>query len=315
MNIIKLYQDYNIAFTQPGESSNAGQGWVQTNCPFCDDPSDHLGYNLDGDYFNCWRCGFHDLYETLAKLTGRTKGEMYRVAQEYGGLRGRDRAYYRQNEQPAVKINRHPFKLPTGTTDLTLRHRTYLKNRGFDPDKLEREWGLMGTGPVSSLKTGDRETDYRHRILAPIWWDGNMVSFQTRDITGRHSRKYLACPKERELVHHKDILYMSRHTKGEMLGKIPLGVCVEGITDVWRFGGSAFATFGIEYTEAQIREMTRLFTEVIVIFDPEPQAQKQAQKLVGELQFMGTISDYIIPDKDPGSMTEEEAKKFLEQTL
>lgn len=301
MNILKLYQDFNIQFNEEGQSHHATEGWVQTNCPFCDDPSDHLGYNLQKGYFNCWRCGWHTKESVIAKLLNISEHEAYSIIKQYGGT-GRST---RQPLSTTIQRERGQLEppLPSGTTALTLRHKTYLKQRGFNPDRLEAEWGLLGTGPVAPL--GD--LDYRHRIIAPIYWHGKIVSFQARDITGRQDPKYLFCPPELELIPNTNLLY----GKQEVWGSLAFGICVEGITDVWRFGPVAFATFGTEVTVTQKFMITQNFRKVAILFDPEEDAHARARKLQADLSFRGIYARVFKSEVDPGAMTQDEADKAL----
>jgi len=184
-------------------------------------------------------------------------------------------------------------------------HRKYLIRRKFDPDKLEREWGLLGTGPVSRL---DR-INYSRRILIPIHWDGKLVSFQTRDITGRSELKYLACSLEREKIPHKTILYGKQEAWNDT------GICVEGVTDVWRLGPAAFAVFGIEYKPQQVRLIAKTFHRVAVVFDDDPQAVVQADKLVAELRFRGVDAWRVDIVGDPGDMDQDDADYLVREIV
>src|SRR5690606_7407018 len=98
------------------------------------------------------------------------------------------------------------------------------------------------------------------------------VSFQARDITGRSEAKYLACPRERERIHHKHIVYgrgLPRRSRTLIV--------VEGPLDVWRLGGRAVATFGIKFTMEQVLTIADLADKFLVLYDAEPQAQEQAR--------------------------------------
>ena len=164
---------------------------------------------------------------------------------------------------------------------------------------------MLGTGPVSSLDG----INYKFRIVTPIFWQGEQVSFQARDITNKSKLKYITCPKDRELIHHKHILYSSSVLPSYT------GIIVEGKTDVWRFGDSAYATFGIKYTPTQVRLIANMFKRVAVIFDDETQAIIQANKLVGELKFRGVDAWTVSIDGDPGSMKQSEADYLIKNII
>ena len=298
MNLTQLYQDYNIEYLTEG-NKHCAAGWINTHCCFCaGERNYHLGYNLSEDYYHCWRCGGHSAPKVISKLIGVTESEAKKLLRKY-------KIRISVSKEPVVKIRAKAHKLPSGVGIMKSHHRKYLAKRGFDPEKLEREWNLFGTGPVSLLDG----IDYKHRIIAPIYWDNEQVTFQARDISDRHALKYMACPKDRELIHHKHILYGKQSKWKET------GICVEGMTDVWRLGERSFATFGIQYTPMQLRLIAKLFKRVAVIFDDDPQAIKQSNKLVSELRFRGVQAWEIEIDGDPGSMEQDDADYLTKNLL
>lgn len=296
MNIIKLYQDHNIPYATDGP--NCSPGWVVINCPHCDDPSMHLGYSLKENYFRCWRCGWKPINKTIAKLLNTNEGSVVPIISRYGGEAPR-------LKESVVRVGDKPFRYPSGIfPKLQNNHRQYLKSRGFDSDYLERLWSLQGTGPVSTLDG----IDYKNRIIVPIHWDGRIVSFQGRTV-GKGIPKYRACPQDREIIPHKTILYGKQ---GSWSGT---GICVEGVTDVWRLGSFAFATFGTTVTLAQIQQMSRYFKKVAVALDPDSSGNNAAESLIGELHLRGVKAWRAELDKDPGSMNREEAQVFVRHQL
>ena len=301
MDIIRLYQDFSVSFQTEGHK-HCRPGWVNTECPHCTgNPGLHLGYNLQDNYFVCWRCGFHPTISTIAKLIHTGESETRTVIKQYGLL------IPRLSKEPKVRIRAKAHRLPSNTVPLQSNHRHYLESRGFDPILLEREWNLLGTGPYSKLD----HIDYKHRIIIPFFWDTQQVSFDSRDITGKDIGRYKACPKDRELIPHKEILYGKQSEWKET------GICVEGPTDVWRLGVNSFATSGIKYTPKQVRVMSKSFKRIWVMFDDDPQALVQAKKLVAELRFRGVEAMLIesIIASDPGSMKQSDADYLIKQII
>jgi hypothetical protein len=171
---------------------------VNTECPHCTgNPGLHLGYNLQGNFYTCWRCGWQPVVPTIAKLLNLPYNQANTIVKQYGLL------VPKLIKEPQVKIRVKAHRLPSNAEPLNTTHRAYLSKRGFDPDLLERTWNLLGTGPYSKLDN----IDYRFRIIIPFIWDGQQVSFDSRDITGKDPGRYKACPKDRELIPHKEILY------------------------------------------------------------------------------------------------------------
>lgn len=299
MDLEKLYQDYNILYQTEGHK-HCRPGWANTPCPFCTGNAGlHLGGTLNGDRFFCWRCGYHHPKKVLSKLLGVKESEVPGIVAQYGG------ALRKKTEEKKIKIRRLSHRFPEPVDNLHLSHMKYLESRGFAPDKLIKEYNLMGTGPFSMLDG----INYKHRILAPIYWDDKQVSFQGRDITNKHPLKYMACPMDRELIHHKQILYGRQELWKDT------GIIVEGITDVWRLGELSAATFGIKYTAKQLRVISKTWKKVVVIFDDEKQAQKQAEILCSELRFRGIQAYNEKIQGDPGGLSQEDANYLVKNVL
>jgi 5S rRNA maturation endonuclease (ribonuclease M5)/transposase-like protein len=301
-----LFHDFGVD-TAPEGHKHSRPGWVNVECPFCSGEHEgyHLGYNIDEKYFYCWRCGRENTYSitnTIAKIIGVDKKFASKLAKQYDIYSKK-----RRKTNHVVTVNRKPHKLPTDTRDMTKRHKRYIEKRGFDPDLIEQQYGVLGTGPASVLDN----ISYKHRILIPIYYKGEQVSFQARDITGKSQKRYLACPKVREKIDHKHTLYGYDQCKSDT------AIVVEGFFDAWRFPRYAVATYGIEYTREQLILLSQ-FNRVITIFDPDEkgkQSQKQAKKLRKELTFRGVKCDNVILNADPADTPQEEADYLLKQLI
>lgn len=300
MNIEQLYIDYSIPIA-PMEHKHAHEGWVHVECPFCEgNVGYHLGFNIQDEYFMCWRCGWKAIEPAVAKLLNVSYTEAKKILLQYKFI-----SKY-TTRKAVVEINQKDHQFPSNTMPFNQNHTRYLESRNFDPERLERMWNLIGTGPISLLDG----LNYRHRILIPFIWNGQQVSFDSRDITGKHQAKYMACPKNRELIPHKSILY------GKQEKWKDTGICVEGPTDVWRFGECSFAVSGIKYTTKQVREIAKAFKRVAVCFDGgESVARKQANALVADLNFRGVEAWRVDIVGDPGSMGQSEANYLVKQLI
>lgn len=308
MDIVQLYQDFSVDFVTEGHK-HARAGWVNVECPWCTgNPGYHLSYNIQGDFYLCWRCGWHPTSPTVSKLIHLAEKEVEKLLKRYG-LRPS-----RIISKPQVKENIKEHKLPSNVHPLISNHIRYLQARNFDDILIPKIWTLSGTGPVSQLDG----LNFKFRIIIPIIWNSQQVSFTSRDIIGNTDIRYLTCPANREIIQHKKILY------GKQENWKSTGICVEGPTDVWRLGVHSFATFGIKYTNSQLRQITKAFKRVAIFFDNDPQADIQAQKLVGELKFRG-VDAFQIPWRgglleamkgaDPGSIKQEDADYLVKQII
>ena len=297
MALKDLLEEYGIEIWTQG--NNVSPGFVNMRCVWCDDHSNHLGLSLQREYFHCWRCGWHPVEETIAKLLNVNLRTARQLVRQY---RSTPSVPVETPSVPATSAPSKPFRFPPNTGPLQPAHRKYLRARRFSPAELCSTWNIQGIGAGGILDG----VNYSHRILIPIYWQGRVVSFQTRAITKTQYR-YISCPKPREIIHYKHILYIHPEWQERW------GICVEGPTDVWRLGKCAFSLFGISYTHKQVMCIAQRFDKVAILFDPEPDAQEQARKLASELSLAGVKVIVLqgIKGKDPASLNETEIKSLI----
>lgn len=296
---LKFLRAYRIPHTTEG--NRARRGWVQISCPFCGggERGWDLGISLIDGRCSCWRCRGKHVVQVIRALLRCSAEEAEKIYKQH-----LVRTVI-HDDRPAVQTPvSTSLKLPSGCEPLCGldRHKNYLLRRNFDPDLLERFYGLRGTGPTG---------DYKHRIIAPITLDGRLVSYQGRDITGKveKDRRYKACAMKDEIIHHKKILY------GLDLATGTSCVVVEGITDKWRLGPGAVATFGTGFKEEQAALLYKRFRRIFVLFDPEPQAQAVAQQLGDFLANMGreVVFPDLETDLDPGDLSQDDANAVMRE--
>jgi len=303
MEIERLFRDFGIEIAPEG-NRHYRPGWINIVCPYCTgNPGYHLGFDKTQHYFFCWRCGWHPFLPTISTLLNLNTSETRGLIKKY------DLSIdFTQHSKKRIKdriINHSVHTFPSNTTKMLEPHKKYLESRNFDPEKLEVEWGLVGTGPISNLGN----LSFARRIIIPIIWERMQVSFTSRDITNKHPIRYLTCPKDSEYIHHKFILYGNQKKWTNSI------ICVEGPTDVWRLGSMACATFGIKYTNYQISELSERFDNILVYFDDDPQAIQQAEKLVAELTFRGKRARKITLPGDPASLSQDDADYLVKQFI
>lgn len=291
--ILQALERSGVVLTQKGKHST--KGWVQMECPFCvGSPGYHLGYNLSGRYFHCWRCGWKPVALVLKTMTSLPADVIWSIFKESRTRSGKNAVIYDRTKPPHAPVIELPKEAVPG---LLPRAKRYLARRGFLPTKLERLWGLYTVGPFGR---------YKHRIIIPVTMEGRLVSFQARDYTGKAPAKYLA-PPGNDIK--KTVYGWDRIADG-------CAIIVEGVTDVWRLGPGAVAVFGTGW-KAEQRNLLSTLRKVLIAFDPEPDAQKRAEKLGHELAMAGVGVRILegLPT-DPGDLKPDEVEEvrrvFLE---
>lgn len=289
---ISFLDDYNIPHETEGK--NCSPGYVNIQCPMCEDDSNHGGFNIQKEFYTCWKCKRYSIIYIIRELLGvgwNQAAQIYYVYNiEHHGLKERKKISTPPNKIKLPKKSQYP--LPT-------RHRKYLEDRNFDPKKLEKEFHLHGTGTTGN---------YRLRIIAPVFYKKRLVSYQGRDITNQQKLRYKGCKIENEIIHHKNILYNQDNCKNR-------AVVVEGITDAWRLGANACATFGTGWTRLQLQEMIKTFDTLFILYDKEDEAQEKAEKLALHFSsFHRKVAEIITLDADdPASMSQDDARHLMRE--
>jgi hypothetical protein len=314
-DITSLLQDHAIPFTTTGK--NSSPGWINTQCCFCPDHSDHLGFNLAKEYVVCRKCGYHPLDATIAALLSLPVQEARRLIRQYRtGRPTRVEPIITPVRPDLVKLPGKPLVIPPQFC-ATMPAKApimaggyivppplkYLQKRGFTGDHLNQ---LIDT---YQLRDGGVVGPYSHRIIAPVYFDGNLVSYQGRDYTGKSPLKYKACPKAEEVREHKHCLYGMDLVKGDTV------VVVEGVVDAWKLGPGAVATFGTSFTWPQVRLLVERWGKRVILFDRD--AKEQAYKLANALSgFHGETTIAFLDDlKDPGELSVEKGREIIHAFL
>lgn len=297
-DVEKFCLDHHI-LTHPAGSKNVPSGCVGISCPFCGDSSNHMHFRLGTFAVKCWRCGKHRVVDAVGSLLRVPEAEARAIVARYVS----DVSAPLQPAPPRVAAE--AVKWPGGTGTLMEIHQRYLLDRLFDPFKIEREWGVRGTNHI--------DPNYKFRLIAPILFNHQIISYQARDVTGQQIPKYRACPPEHEVMSHKDVLYGYDKAIGSSI------VIVEGITDVWRLGAGAVATFGTKWTTAQALQIVQhpSLNRVFVLFDPDEAGQLGGTELYHFLRgFMENVELLQLEGfSDPGSMPQSEARYLMIKEL
>lgn len=297
-NFQKFLNDYNIPI--PEGSKNTGQNWINIRCPFgCGDTTNHLGFNTKDNYFSCWKCsdekgsGFHSIESVIEKLLPYEDSSI--ILKKYNSnIIYNKKLHKKLNKKSNIKI-----KLPG--EDLKPVHRKYLIRRKYVPDYIIDKYKIKG-----SLHIGK----YRYRLIIPIFYNKELVTFQTRALNNNGTR-YINCDPEKEIIPIKHILYNIDNCKKNYC------VLVEGVMKVWRLGDNSLACLGKNYTSQQLNLLVQRYKKVYVWLDNDKDkkinyGQKKAKKICQELNNLGIETFNIISDIAPDNISQKEADDFME---
>ena len=285
MTFAELLQEYNIDYLEEGHE-HCRDGWLQLDCPRCTKNQQHyrLGYNVRFGYMNCWLCGKMRPSEFLREMTNIPWKELQDALSNV----------VREVSVEKEKVT-GTYTEPFGVSAMLRVHREYLRERGFPAKKTARLWEVGGIGG-----TGGR-LDWR--LFIPVIYKGRRVSWTTRHMRQDHTGRYISARPSEETHPHKHLLYGEDYARNGI-------IIVEAPTDVWNIGPGAVATFGTDYTPAQLEKMTRYPTRVIC-YDPTPDAQAKAKELRNSLSvFPGQTINVFLDADDPGEASDEEVRKI-----
>jgi DNA primase len=283
---IRFLTEHNIDYSTFGK--NVQKGWAGITCPMCGDVSNHGGFNLDGGYYNCWKCGGHSVITIIKSLLNCTYNEADRIYNEFS-----DKYVIHKLNEKKKKVKK--VTLP-GSGNLLSCDRKYLQKRGFDPDYIVNRYQVKGSEIMG---------DWRYRIIIPIIYQGRIVAFQGRDVTNKQYLRYKTLEKEMCIVDPKSTFYGIDQIQGDTVA------VVEGVIDCWKMGEGFIASLGKNITSHQIKLLLR-FKRVFWLIDCNDERSKEfAEKAAKDVSVFGV--ECIIFDMqnkcDPGELTEREVKE------
>jgi hypothetical protein len=293
LDFVKLCKDYNIPCDTEGSSHHYHEGWAQTHCPFCTDGNNgwHLGFSLTGGHLNCWRCGSHSAYDFLLAIFKSQRISIKNLFRQYS------------IKSIATKIKekerRKKVKQPPSLYPLTKKYLKKLKKKKFDLKSLINNWDLSMTKGLSG--------EWNWRIIVPIKdSENNIVAYTGRAIDPDKKPRWLNSKNEDMAIDPKKLIYGIEKIVNRVL-------IVEGPSDVWRMGPGAVGLFGIDWKVEQA-SILKDFYYRFIMFDPEKEAQKQAEKLAKWLApFPGETEIITGMKTDPGDLSQVEADNIMKE--
>lgn len=328
MDWVRFLDENNIHYVTRGPNTKRGE--VSINCPMCgeDDPSEHLGINLQTGKWGCHRDGNHrgKASRTLIKaILGCSSPQAGLIVKQYShsdpdtleaalSVLEADYNNVIHHEEDLVKQAKHQMLGPQfkdfnhiKPRGITKRFFTYLADRGYDnPHNIIERYDLR------CALTGR----YKDRIIIPIRKGGELLGWTSRAIgSPKNAPRYLASSEDvKTTVFNYDDLKKG----GERL------FIVEGPFDAIKIDNHNFThapdvehtisyratcTFGTSLTVSQIallRSLVGKYEEAWVLFDRG--AEGPAENLA---TWLG-IKTVTLPDgiDDPGELKERHLERL-----
>lgn len=276
------------------------RGWTNTNCPFCRSPIDthcNGGFSETVPAYNCWRCGKHNWAQALSLILKVSPIEAKRLVGDTSS-----------EKMSRKKANGKNLSLP-GFETLTEREMSYLEGRGFDVVELQKKFGIRGGGIAG---------EWSYRIIIPIFYEGELVSWTGRSILSKEQINELNIPRYKNLsveasaINPKDVLFNIDNCRSDS------AIMVEGPFDVLKMGDDCCCSLGTSVTNAQKLLLSKRFKKVFLAFDNEPAAQEKARKLGREIYQLGIEVEVVdicgdFGKNDPGELSKDQVVRIKEE--
>ncbi len=291
-DIYAYLDSQNIHYKESGK--NIGRNFLGVCCPFCGDSSYHLGINKRTKGMTCWKCGRKNLLQFVQEIENVSKREAYTIIEKF---QDKELSYL---DIPDRIPTENDVQLPKGCTKnfpgLAI---DYLEQRNFDPEELIKTYNLY---------YGQITTNFQHRIIVPVYYKRELISYVGRDVTGKLQNKYRNSSIEESKIPVKDTLFNLDTVKDKV-------IIVEGVFDVFRLGRGTVATFGTKYKKEQIAKLIGV-KQAFILFDADdPDAPEQAERMGKDLTcFVDHVEQVTLQEGDPANLTPTDAlklKKYL----
>ena len=234
--IIKILEYYKIEYSVGGKNVSSNR-CVGVRCPFCGDKGFHGGIFVDGaNNFTCWKCKTNvSMYKFVNENVHVSYDDYERVTRT--SRFNRSTAKPLKTVSAPVFVPKHvdfpPAYVAITTGAIPELVKAFLFSRKYTVnDCIKYRAGYCMYGK------------YAHRFIVPVFYDGMLVAFQGRDMTGKASFKY----RSSEIALNPLNMFLYAYDDcGDST------ILVEGVFDQWRLGDGVVATFGASLTARQRR--------------------------------------------------------------
>jgi len=311
MELIEFLDEHDIEYWTSGKNVRAG--WLNIQCLFCDDESNHLGISMHNFKVHCWRCGHSTIVNVVKRIADITYKEAKNICDELslGSLDANPpNAESYSSSEDLLSAN---VEMPRGSTRRFPEiHKQYLIGRGFRPDKVKK---LIRRYRLRACHTYPPR--YKFRIIIPVIQNRKIISFTSRSIIDDDPNiiKYMEASPHPYKENGKKIhecLIKPKHLvyNIDSVQEGSNALLVEGPMDVWKMGSRAICFFGVNFTEQQlIIVKNKKIKNMFIMFDNDRTGITNARIVARVLAPLVKKIEIITLGNvnDPGELKEEEA--------
>lgn len=279
---------------------NYKHGWLRVPvCPYCH-KENKMGVNLSMYRCNCFRCGEHpnpaqlvmdveglETYNDLLNLLNNGNFDELTFKEEHVEIQHAKDMYLPDG-----------FKLITrGTSQLAKSIRSYITNRGFSLDYLQKNGiGYCTVPPLFGY------------LIIPFYYSGKLRYYNARSVIGNGPR-YNNPNKDVTGVGKEFIIY--NHDALELYRSVFL---CEGAINALTMGERGIATMGKAISRYQINQIIKAPVErVIILLDPD--AKQYAIDTALKLVNFKKVKLVFLPEgKDVNDLGKTETMKIIYNT-
>jgi len=284
VNIEEFLTNHNIFYITEG--GNVKSDNINVKCPLCfDDHSEHMGIDPETGQWGCWRDSTHrggkfaKLVKHLLGVSSFEAEELLKnsdIVPEIDELLNQISAVLTETTTVNKAITK--LRMPENARKIvkagaTLPFLNYFVNRGFiGSTKLIK---FLDERKIQACILGR----YPNRLIFPMYYAGELVTWQTRTIKNNQAIPYIDLSKDESIRHVKHTLYNFDElfeTGGDVL------YITEGIFDCLKMeyylpkGSRATCIFTKTVTESQTMLLQRLsvkFKKLVILLDRDAQLQ------------------------------------------
>ena len=295
---------------------NVAKNHINIKCPYCgNDPSYHMGINLNTGGYKCWRSASHrgkDASFLLAKVThlsatliSKSIGTQVLLTDDdmdkaLNILNGSSTEFNKKEIRTGVEeLDFYKSFVPiSGGSHHVQPAINYLRSRGFeDVEDLANYYNLQYS----------YYGDWNYRIIFPVYVNEELMTWVGRSISNKTILPYKDLSIEESVLHCKSCLFnYDRLTNGGDTLYI-----TEGVFDALKIdwfavdGVRATCLFTKTMTDDQLESIYSLkdkFKKVVVLLDND--AIGNALDITHRLRLIANSCTGMLPDKykDPGSI-------------